>query len=131
MILKSILVLLGLFHAANGLFMLADPDAWYAAVPGVTHSGPINHHFIRDIGLAFLASGIGLALGARRGARAGAFALAGATFPTVHAVMHVVEWCTHGFPPETAWAFSDAIAVAGASFLGAAAALVRFRQGDP
>lgn len=78
---KTILVVAGLFHAANELFMLAAPNAWYAAVPGLPHSGPANHHFIRDIGIAFLTSGIGLALGAGKGRRAGALTLAGAAFP--------------------------------------------------
>jgi hypothetical protein len=39
---------------ANGLFMLASPELWYFAVPGVTDTGPFNQHFVRDIGLIFL-----------------------------------------------------------------------------
>ena len=46
--------------AANGLFMLLAPHAWYPAVPGVTETGPYNPHFVRDIGAAYLA---GLASG--------------------------------------------------------------------
>ena len=47
--------------------MLTAPENWYAGVPGVTMAGPINLHFITDIGLAFLASGAGVMLGARKG----------------------------------------------------------------
>jgi len=45
---------LGVATEANGLFMLAAPEAWYFAVPGVTTTGPFNQHFLRDIGLIFL-----------------------------------------------------------------------------
>ncbi|HEY9234077.1 MULTISPECIES: hypothetical protein [Phenylobacterium] len=57
-------VLLGLAALANGVFMLASPEGWYFAVPGVTTTGPFNQHFIRDIGLIFLLLGGGLLLGA-------------------------------------------------------------------
>ncbi|MEN3975716.1 hypothetical protein [Emcibacter sp. SYSU 3D8] len=50
-------LLLGLGAAANGLFMLVSPAAWYFTVPGVTTTGPFNQHFIRDIGLIFLLLG--------------------------------------------------------------------------
>ena len=59
-------ILLGLAAAANGAFMLALPDGWYLAVPGVTTTGPFNQHFIRDIGLIFLLLGAGLLVGAAR-----------------------------------------------------------------
>ncbi|MDN5289657.1 MAG: hypothetical protein JWR38_5936 [Mucilaginibacter sp.] len=52
--------------AANGLFMLVAPEAWYVAVPGVTATGPFNQHFIRDIGLIFVLLGGGFAWGAAR-----------------------------------------------------------------
>ena len=47
-----------LFLAANGLFMLVAPMPWYGFVPGVTDTGFFNQHFIRDIGLAYAASGL-------------------------------------------------------------------------
>lgn len=122
------LILLGIFHAANGVFMLFAPDQWYYTVPGVPHTGPINHHFIEDIGLAFLASGVGLVLGARAGVAAAAFALAGATFPTLHAVMHVLMWFSHGFPQGAQLMASEYIGVGGLSFLGAVLAWLRGRE---
>ncbi len=122
------LILLGIFHAGNGVFMLFAPDQWYMTVPGVTHTGPMNHHFIEDIGLAFLASGIGLILGSRAGVAAAAFALAGAAFPTLHAILHVTMWFTHGFPQGAQLMASEYIAVGGLSFLGAALAWSRGKQ---
>jgi hypothetical protein len=46
--------------------MLASPEGWYLAVPGVTTTGPFNQHFVRDIGLIFLFVGTLYAAGAMR-----------------------------------------------------------------
>ena len=56
-------VVLGAASEANGLFMLALPESWYFAVPGVTTTGPFNQHFIRDIGLIFLFLGTAFLIG--------------------------------------------------------------------
>lgn len=55
---------MGVAAVANGLFMLASPEGWYFAVPGVTTTGPFNQHFIRDIGLIFLFIGPAFLVGA-------------------------------------------------------------------
>lgn len=73
----------------NGLIMLAAPAAWYAGTPGVSGTGPLNSHFARDIGAAFLASGLGAAWAARYGQR-GAL-LPAAVFLGLHAGAHLVE----------------------------------------
>lgn len=112
------LILLGIFHTANGLFMLAAPDYWYNSVPGVTASGPMNHHFIADIGMAFLASGVGLLMATRISPTAATFALAGATFPALHALIHVWEWVSDGIPNNPQQIASDAVAVMLVSFVG-------------
>jgi hypothetical protein len=54
-------LILGVGLAANGLFMLADPAGWYGLVPGVPMTGPLNVHFVRDIGCAYAVAGLGLA----------------------------------------------------------------------
>lgn len=72
--------------AANGLAMLVAPGDWYRAVPGVVYTGPLNLHFVRDIGCAYLVAAGGLAWRAWSG-RAGA-ALAGAAFLLLHAGVH-------------------------------------------
>jgi hypothetical protein len=59
-------VLLGVAEEANGIFMLASPDNWYFAVPGVTSTGPFNQHFLRDIGLIFVCIGGAFLVGAAR-----------------------------------------------------------------
>jgi hypothetical protein len=80
--------IIGAALAANGLFMLADPAAWYAAVPGVMLTGPLNPHFVRDIGGAYLVAGASLAAFAINPRARGA-ALAGSAFLTVHALVHL------------------------------------------
>ncbi len=49
-----VLLLLGLGSAGNALWMLWNPGSWYAELPaGVPDYGPLNVHFVRDIGCAF------------------------------------------------------------------------------
>ena len=80
--------LVGLSLIANGLTMLAIPDAWYALVPGVPQTGPLNPHFVRDIGAAYLVTGGAFVWFAiDRAARPAA--LAGAAFLAIHALIHL------------------------------------------
>ena len=65
-ILIGLAVVLGVAAVANGVFMLASPEGWYFAVPGVTTTGSFNQHFIRDIGIIFLFIGAGFLTGAFR-----------------------------------------------------------------
>jgi hypothetical protein len=56
-----IFALSGLGNLANGLWMLADPVGWYTKLPAaVPDFGPLNEHFVRDIGSAFTMLGVGL-----------------------------------------------------------------------
>lgn len=128
MFVRASLAVLGLVHLLNGIYMLVAPAAWYTSVPGVTATGPFNHHFITDIGFAFAASGVGMIAGLRPGPTAGAFAFAGATWPTLHALFHLWEWITHGLPSEMGPLISTAIGVMGVSFAGLALAWVRLRR---
>ena len=81
---------LGLALAANGLLMLFDPAGWYGLVPGVPATGPLNPHFVRDIGCAYLVTGFAMA-GLALNERARPAALAGALFLTLHAFVHVAD----------------------------------------
>jgi hypothetical protein len=127
MIVRALLVLLGVFHIVNGLFMLIAPAEWYASVPGVTATGPFNPHFILDIGMAFVASGAGLILGARRGTNAAILACAGAAWPALHALIHVDGWLMHDFPTDTKIAVSEVVGVVGLAALGVVLAWLRSR----
>jgi hypothetical protein len=128
MAVRVMLLILGAFHLLNGLYMLAAPMAWYLAVPGVSLSGPPNHHFIADIGLIFVASGAGLMLGARKGVRAAVLAAAGATWPALHALFHIWGWFAHGFPATGPVIAAEVVGVVGVGALGVALAWARNRQ---
>jgi uncharacterized protein YjeT (DUF2065 family) len=88
MIRRIVAWIVGLILIANGLTMLSDPDAWYALVPGVPQTGPLNPHFVRDIGAAYLVAGATLVWFAiDRAARPAA--IAAAAFLAIHALIHL------------------------------------------
>lgn len=128
MAVRVMLLILGAFHLLNGASMLAAPMAWYMAVPGVSASGPLNHHFIADIGLIFVASGAGMILGARTGLRAVTLAAAGAAWPALHALLHIRNWFAHGFPTTGPLIASEVFGVVGLGALGVALAWARNKQ---
>jgi uncharacterized protein YjeT (DUF2065 family) len=86
---RIIAIILGLVMAANGVVMLAAPEPWYHAVPGVADTGHFNIHFVRDIGIAYVVAGAAIAWGAF-GAGWAATAL-GAAFLAGHAALHAIE----------------------------------------
>ncbi|HZW13674.1 MAG TPA: hypothetical protein VFF81_10850 [Noviherbaspirillum sp.] len=81
---------LGMLLAANGACMLFLPAPWYAHMPGVTATGPLNAHFIRDIGAAYLVAGGGL-IWLWRNPHAWPAALSGSAFLMLHALVHIGE----------------------------------------
>ncbi len=130
MVVRALLVLLGLFHIINGAFMLVAPGVWYTMVPGVIDTGPLNQHFIYDIGMAFVASGAMLVLGARAGRAAATLACAGATWPALHALIHIEGWATMGFPSDTQVAIAEVVGVVALAILGVVLAWLR-AKGEP
>lgn len=103
-------------NLANGLWMLANPGHWYIHLPAnVPGSGPLNEHFVRDIGCIFLLIGIVLAIGAFR-ARFRLTALLLATgFYGAHALVHVYDSLRGLFPPGQ-WRY-DLVPVYGTALL--------------
>lgn len=95
---RKLLNLIAAYWGANGVVMLAAPLWWYSAVPGVTETGPANVHFIRDIGLGFVAAAAALSLAARPGA-ARALLVPALVFLGGHAGYHLVEMVTDGATP--------------------------------
>src|SRR5262245_16282487 len=83
-------IAIGLGLRANSVHMLFDPGIWYALVPGVPETGPFNSHFVRDIGCAYLVSGLALAALAL-GEAARPAALGGALFLSLHAFVHLAD----------------------------------------
>ena len=96
-----VLGLLALGNLANGLWMLADPPHWYANLPAaVPDFGPLNEHFVRDIGAAFTLIGIGLAVGAVLPGWRVAACAAAAGFYCLHAIVHVIDTARGLVGPE-------------------------------
>jgi hypothetical protein len=97
-------IILGLFalgNIANGAWMLIAPEHWYfnppARVPG---TGPLNEHFVRDIGCTFLLLGIGLAIGATQPRWRFAALAAAAVWSGLHALVHVYDTARGLLGPE-------------------------------
>lgn len=56
-----VLALFALGNLANGAWMLLDANGWYTGIPAaVPDFGPLNEHFVRDIGAAYLTMGVAL-----------------------------------------------------------------------
>jgi hypothetical protein len=86
----ALIALVGAGSAANGVWMLLDPGHWYAHLPaGVPDTGPLNVHFVRDIGCAFLTVGAGLLWAWRRPAWRPPLVGVAALFYAAHALLHV------------------------------------------
>ena len=89
---------LGLFAVGNlaiGRWMLADAPGWYTGLPAkVPDFGPLNEHFVRDIGAAYVMMGVGAAWAAFvRSVRVPVVALV-TVFYVLHALGHVYETAT-------------------------------------
>lgn len=86
---RILTLILAALMAANGVYMFVDPATWYDIVPGVKDEGPLNIHFVRDIGIAYFTAGAAIAWseygGGWRAAALGALFLGG------HSLLHAGE----------------------------------------
>jgi len=98
------LVVFGLGNLANAGWMLADPAGWYAGLPAaVPDTGPLNTHFVRDIGSAFAVMGAALLVAAARPALRVPMLAAVSLFYVLHALVHVTDTIA-GRLPASHWA---------------------------
>jgi hypothetical protein len=89
---KILLAILAVVSGGNGLWMLLAPAGWYTGVPAaVPDFGPLNVHFVRDIGAAYLASAVGLTIAAIRPEIRVPLVGVVAVFFVLHAVCHVFD----------------------------------------
>lgn len=88
-------IVLGFFalgNLFNALWMLGFPVHWYLNLPaGVPDFGPLNEHFVRDIGCIYFLMGAALALGAFVPRWRVAACAVTTLFYVLHAVVHVVD----------------------------------------
>jgi hypothetical protein len=98
---RLIFWLFGLGSIGNALWMIADPAGWYRDLPArVPDTGPLNLHFVRDIGCAYAATGLALCIGAELpAARRGAL-YAATLFAGFHALLHVADISAGRLPVE-------------------------------
>lgn len=112
---RIVLIGLGGLWCVTGVVIFSAPEAFYQNTPGLSLMGPYNSHFIRDVGLAFFASGAAVFYGALT--RVAAIALAGVAWPCLHALFHLQIWAHRGLPLDAIFAF-DLGAVIAPAFLG-------------
>ena len=112
-------IVLGLFavsNLANAAWMLVDPPHWYMNLPAnIPGSGPLNEHFVRDIGCIFGLIGVALAIAVfRPTARLPALLIASG-FYGAHAGVHVLD-SARGLFDAQQWKL-DLVPVYGATLL--------------
>ncbi len=100
---QVLLALVALLALANGLFMLIDPFRWYDAIGTVKATGPANAHFIKDIGLAYIASAALIGFAAANPALRWGSALAGTLWLGAHGVLHIYEVLSGICSPDIFW----------------------------
>lgn len=100
-----VLALFGLGNLLNGAWMLAAPAHWYVNLPAnVPGSGPLNEHFVRDIGCIFFLLGAALVMAIfRRTMRLPAM-IAASAYAVAHALIHILDSVRGLFPPGQ-WRF--------------------------
>ncbi len=93
--------LAGLGNLANGAWMLADPAHWYLNLPAaVPDFGPLNEHFVRDIGCAFALIGGLLLVAIPWPSWRLPACVVGAAFYGLHALVHVLDTARGLVGPE-------------------------------
>ena len=82
----------GLVNLANGIWMLLAPTSWYHGLPAaVPDTGPLNLHFVRDIGSAFTTIGLAFCIAAPDAPRRRGVLLGAMSFYVLHALVHVAD----------------------------------------
>ena len=100
---RLILVTIGGISFLSGTFIFSSPRAFYDAIPGLNLMGPYSVHFIRDVGLAYLAGGCVLTASGVLSDRR--LAIAGALWFILHALFHMQIWHHRGLPFDHVFSF--------------------------
>ncbi len=127
---QLLLLIAAVTTIANGAFMLVKPLDWYVFVPTVVTTGPPNAHFIRDIGLAYLGSGLILLYAAAHPIRRWRAAVVGGLWLALHGAFHIYEVAAGICGPATFWADAPAVIGQPALVIAALAILFARRRGE-
>lgn len=110
MVLNILAAAVAAILAYNGLHMLLWPENWYHSLPSVPHTGPLNVHFVRDIGAAYLGGAIGMVIGFWKPVWRLPAAIPALVFIGLHALLHVLEW-GHGHAASAHEGWLDRIGI--------------------
>lgn len=104
---------------AFGIWMIADPAGWYELVPGpASDYGPLNVHFIRDVGGWYVASGVLFLFASTNPRRFGGVTLIVTLIGNgIHAATHVADLISGRVGAEH-WATDLPLVVIPVVFLG-------------
>ncbi len=80
----------------TGIMIFCSPVNFYNLTPGVSSYGPYNIHFIRDIGLIYLSSGLIGIYGLRIVSMP--LCIAAAAWSGLHGLFHLHIWGQRSFP---------------------------------
>ncbi len=84
--------ILGLGNLANGLWMLFWPEGWYHDLPaGVPDTGPLNLHFVRDLGAAFVTMAAVFFATARNAQRHRGVVIGIGCWYVLHSIIHLYD----------------------------------------
>lgn len=98
--LSIILSFFGAVNVGNGIWMLLFVDNWFNAIPGVHDTGPLNRHFVHDVGMVYLLAGVALIWCARHVRSTRYVYLSVMLFFVGHAAIHVIEIIIGLLPPS-------------------------------
>lgn len=100
---KAFYNFMGALSLGNGLWMLFYAENWYYNLPaGIEDTGPLNMHFVHDIGLVYCISGLAGLYCARYLKKCWHVHLGLMLFTVGHALIHVLE-ITLGLLPPSHW----------------------------
>ncbi len=92
-----------------GTAIFLGPRQFHLLTPGVALFGPFNAHFIRDVGLMYVASGLVGLYGVRSGSVP--VGIAAALWSCLHAVFHLHVWVDRGLPLDGIFLFDLSLVI--------------------
>jgi len=92
---------MGAVSLGNGIWMLLFAENWYLNLPAaIEDTGPLNTHFVHDIGLVYCIAAIAAFYCAARIHRCRSVHIGLTLFTVGHALIHVVEILIGLLPPS-------------------------------
>ncbi len=100
-LIKSTYNILGGISLGNGLWMLISASTWFTKMPvGAEDTGPLNAHFVHDVGLVYILIGFGAFWCAYKSAKSIEVHVAITLFMGGHAFIHIGEIISDALPPS-------------------------------